>query len=149
MLHKKAGSKNCYDLHGSAEHHHCTHCNSYYHYRDIAPVVLEDKVPLCKQCGSVIKPDITFYGENLDGVVLSKAYEMFGHCDLCLVLGSSLVVQPAANMPYFALQNGAPLVLVNAQKTSYDQSATLHFSDLQQFGDALTNLIEQLPKRNS
>ncbi|MGH0052062.1 MAG: NAD-dependent protein deacylase [Sphaerochaetaceae bacterium] len=149
MLHKKAGSKKCYELHGSAEHHHCTNCNSYYSYETIAPIVLAGNVPRCTQCGAVIKPDITFYGENLDTLVLSKAYEMFSHSDLTLVLGSSLVVQPAANLPYYALENNAPLVIVNAQKTGYDRAAVVHFSDLRQFGEALASFAESLPDRKS
>jgi NAD-dependent deacetylase len=147
MLHKKAGSQKCYELHGSAEHHHCTNCNSYYSYESIAPIVLNGEVPRCRQCGSIIKPDITFYGENLDPLVLAKAYEMFSHSDLTLVLGSSLLVQPAANLPYHSLQNSAPLVIVNKQETGYDRSAILHFSDLQQFGKALETFAESLEER--
>ena len=149
MLHKKAGSRKCYELHGSAEHHHCTNCNSYYSYASIAPIVLNGEVPRCTQCGSVIKPDITFYGENLDSLVLAKAYEMFSHSDLTLVLGSSLLVQPAANLPYHSLQNSASLVIVNKQKTGYDRSATLQFTDLQQFGEALEAFAETLEERKS
>ncbi len=147
MLHKKAGTKKCYELHGSAEHHHCTNCTSYYSYETIAPIVLRDEVPHCTQCGAVIKPDITFYGENLDPLVLSRAYEMFSHSDLTLVLGSSLLVQPAANLPYHALQNSSPLVIVNKQKTGYDRSSTLLFKDLQQFGEALELFAETLEER--
>ena len=149
MLHKRAGSKKCYEVHGSAEHHHCTVCNSYYSYEAVKSIVLSDEVPLCKQCNGVIKPDIVFYGESLDSHILSIAYEMFSHTDLVLVLGSSLVVQPAANLPYYALQNSAPLVIVNAQKTSYDSSATLHFSDLAQVGQALLVFTNELELRKS
>jgi NAD-dependent deacetylase len=149
MLHKKAGSRKCYELHGSAEHHHCTNCNSYYSYAFIAPIVLNGEVPRCTQCGAVIKPDITFYGENLDALVLAKAYEMFSHSDLTLVLGSSLLVQPAANLPYLSLQNSASLVIVNKQKTGYDRSSTLQFTDLQQFGEALEAFAETLEERKS
>ena len=147
MLHKKAGSKKCYELHGSAEHHHCTMCNAYYPYEQMKAIVLKDEVPRCRECNAVIKPDIVFYGENLDRNLLSIAYEMFSHADLVLVLGSSLLVQPAANLPSYALQNSAPLVIVNAQKTSYDSSATLLFSDLQQLGEALELYAQGLEAR--
>jgi NAD-dependent deacetylase len=72
---------------------------------------------------------------------------MFSHSDLTLVLGSSLLVQPAANLPYHSLQNSAPLVIVNKQETGYDRSAILHFSDLQQFGIALETFAESLEER--
>ncbi|ADY13241.1 NAD-dependent protein deacylase [Sphaerochaeta globosa] len=147
MLHKKAGSKKCYEVHGSAEHHHCTNCNAYYSYQHVAPLVLAGQVPLCKDCGGVIKPDIVFYGENLDSFILSRAYEMFNHAQLCIVLGSSLVVQPAASFPAYTVHRGAPLVIVNAQKTSFDGSATIKFNDLQQWGQALLPWIETLKPR--
>ncbi len=147
MLHKKAGSKKCYEVHGSAEHHHCTNCNAYYPYQHVAPLVLEGQVPRCTECGGVIKPDIVFYGENLDGFTLSRAYEMFNHAQLCLVLGSSLVVQPAASFPAYTVHRGAPLVIVNAQKTSFDSSATLRFTDLQQFSSALADFLTTLESR--
>ncbi len=149
MLHKKAGSRNCFELHGSAEHHHCTNCPTYYSYPQIAELVQKGIVPRCTNCGAVIKPDIVFYGENLDANVLSRAYEMFSHTDLCIVLGSSLLVQPAAALPSFSLKRGAPLVIVNAQVTSYDGAATLHFSDLGQFGEALQTWLTTLPQRKS
>lgn len=148
MLHKKAGSKRCYEVHGSAEHHHCTVCNSYYSYHEIASIVRSGEVPVCKQCKGIIKPDITFYGENLDALVLSRAYEMFSHCDLCLVLGSSLEVQPAASFPLQALENSAPLVIVNAQRTPLDDSATLRFKDLGQVCTELDAWLETVPEKN-
>ncbi|MFA6784226.1 MAG: NAD-dependent protein deacylase [Sphaerochaeta sp.] len=147
MLHKKAGSKKLYELHGSAEHHHCTNCNSFFTYEQIAPQVKEGKVPICPQCKGVIKPDIVFYGENLDSLLLARAYEQFTHTDLCLVLGSSLQVNPAASFPYYATSNGAPLVLVNAQKTNQDGAATLKFSDLEQLFTALSRWTDSIVER--
>ena len=147
MLHKKAGSRKCYEVHGSAEHHHCTNCNAYYSYHWVAPIVLTGQVPRCTECGSVIKPDIVLYGENLHGITLSRAYEMFNHAQLCLVLGSSLVVQPAASFPAYTVHRGAPLVIVNAQKTSFDGSATLRFTDLRQFSEALEDYLAALEIR--
>ena len=110
------------------------------------PLVLKDG-PRCTECGGVIKPDIVFYGENLDGFTLSRAYEMFNHAQLCLVLGSSLIVQPAASFPAYTVHRGAPLVIVNAQKTSFDSSATLRFTDLQQFSSALADFLPTLESR--
>jgi NAD-dependent deacetylase len=149
MLHKKAGSKKVYEVHGSAAHHYCHTCNKHYSYEEIAPLVCSKKVPYCSQCGGVIKPDIVFYGENLDPLILSRAYEQFSHTDLCLVLGSSLTVQPAASFPYYATSNGAPLVIVNEQKTSQDSKAILHFSDLQQTFQALDTWLDTLQIRNT
>lgn len=149
MLHKKAGSKKYWEIHGSAEHHSCTGCNAHYSYEVIAPIVRKGEVPHCTRCQSVIRPDIVFYGENLNSAVLNRAVEMFKQAKLCIVLGSSLVVQPAATLPSYALAHGADLVIVNAQATSYDRAATLRFTDLAQLGEALLPWVQGLKKKRS
>ncbi len=149
MLHHKAGSKKQYEVHGSAMHHYCTNCNAHYSYEQIVPIVLNDEVPLCKACGSLIKPDIVFYGENLNAHILDRAYEDFSHTDLCLVLGSSLRVQPAASFPLYATRNGAPLVIVNAQQTTQDGAATLRFIDLEKTFVALEGWVDTLGVRKT
>lgn len=138
MLHQRAGSRNVYEVHGSPEHHHCTRCHAVFDYAYVAPIVRAGRVPICPKCGGVIKPDIVFYGESLDENVLSSAFMDFSRTDLCLVLGSSLVVQPAASFPVIARSNGAKVVIVNAQPTDQDRFATLHFDDLGQTFDALS-----------
>lgn len=149
MLHQKAGSKKQYEVHGSAAHHYCTNCNRHYSYEEIAPIVLRDEVPRCTACGSLIKPDIVFYGENLNTHILNRAYEDFRNTDLCLVLGSSLRVQPAASFPMYATQNGAPLVIVNAQQTTQDGAATLRFIDLEKVFVALESWVDTIEARKS
>ncbi|MCQ2411756.1 MAG: Sir2 family NAD-dependent protein deacetylase [Sphaerochaetaceae bacterium] len=140
MLHQRAGSKQVFEIHGSPEHHHCTRCKAHYTYQEIAPKVLRDELPLC-HCGGAIKPDIVFYGENLNEDILDRAWNDFSNTDLCLVLGSSLVVQPAASLPLLAKRNGADVVIVNAQPTMQDRNATLHFSDLHQTFEALSEYL--------
>ncbi|WP_320129261.1 NAD-dependent protein deacylase [uncultured Sphaerochaeta sp.] len=149
MLHRRAGSKNVYEVHGSAKNHHCRNCNKYFDYIEIADKVRDGIVPRCDQCGGIIKPDIVFYGENLDSFILERAYQQFSTTDLCLVLGSSLSVQPAASFPYYATRNGAPLVIVNAQETNQDTVATLRFSDLEQTFKALSSWFETVEPKNN
>ena len=127
----------------------CTNCNRHYSYDEIAPIVLRDEVPRCTACGSLIKPDIVFYGENLNTHILNRAYEDFRNTDLCLVLGSSLRVQPAASFPMYATQNGAPLVIVNAQQTTQDGAATLRFIDLEKVFVALESWVDTIEARKS
>lgn len=142
MLHQRAGSRNVYEVHGSPEFHHCTKCHARYTYGEIAPVVLRDEVPVCSKCGGVIKPDIIFYEESLNEDVLDHAWKDFSDSDLCLVLGSSLTVQPAASLPMLARRNGADVVIVNAQATPQDRSATLLFKDLKQTFTALNDYLD-------
>lgn len=144
MLHQRAGSENVREVHGSPQFHHCRQCGRAFGYNEIAPLVLRDELPVCPHCGGMIKPDIIFYGENLREDILENAWNEFSATDLCLVLGSSLVVQPAASFPMIARRNGASVVIVNAQPTPQDSTATLLFSDLRQTFEALDSyLIEQ------
>lgn len=147
MLHERAGSKRVYNVHGTVAYHHCTHCGKAFGYREVADTVLAGNVPYCDVCHHLIKPDIVFYGESLDADILTRAYEEFSSCDLCMVLGSSLTVQPAASFPYYASRHGAPLVIVNAQETTQDADATLRFRDLEQVFTALGSWIEGQPVR--
>ena len=142
MLHQKAGSKNVYEVHGSPEYHHCSRCGARFTYKEIAPKVLRDEVPICPKCGGVIKPDIIFYEESLNENVLNHAWMDFSSSDLCLVLGSSLTVQPAASLPMLARRNGADVVIVNAQATPQDRTATLLFKDLKQTFAAINDYLD-------
>ena len=90
----------------------------------------------------MIKPDIIFYEESLNEDVLDHAWKDFSDSDLCLVLGSSLTVQPAASLPMLARRNGADVVIVNAQATPQDRSATLLFKDLKQTFSSLNDYLD-------
>ena len=129
-LHTLAGSRDVVELHGSATTNHCLKCGAQYPFAQIVETACQGKVPHCPKCGGVIKPDIVFYGENLDERALDRAVEETRRCDLMLVLGTSLVVQPAASLPVMAARHGAKLVIVNAQPTPLDDYATLRFADL-------------------
>ncbi len=143
FMHQRAGSKKVYEVHGSARSASCTSCHAWYSYQDIAPIVLEGKVPHCKTCGALIKPDIVFYGENLDSSILTRAGIAFSQADLALVMGSSLTVFPAASFPMLTRQSGGKVVIVNAQRTDQDGSATLTFRDLEQFSTALNDWLDK------
>lgn len=148
MLHQKAGSEVVYEVHGSGKIHHCTKCGKTFSYEEIAPKVRDGIVPTCPQCGGVIKPNIVFYEEALDENVLRHAWNDFSTCDLCICLGSSLTVQPAASFPEIARQNGAKLVIVNAQETYEDYYADLKFSDLFEVFDALNSWLDKKEVKN-
>jgi NAD-dependent deacetylase len=128
-LHTLAGSKNVLEVHGSPSLHHCLRCHKTYPYDEVAPRVRAGHVPTCA-CGGVLKPDIVFYGENLPEATFSKALEACQRADLCLVLGSSLTVYPAAALPEEAYRCGARIVIINDTPTPLDRRAILHFDDL-------------------
>lgn len=141
-LHQKAGSKKVYELHGSVKEGYCMKCHSHYGYRFMADAVNSGAVPVCGQCGGLVKPDIVFYGEPLNTSVLMRAENAFASCDLCIVLGSSLVVNPAASLPYITARNGNDIVIVNRDRTYIDDYAALRFTDLKAFFEEFAEYLE-------
>ena len=142
-LHQRGGSVKCYELHGGASQHHCLKCHAAYSYDEIAPIVMQGKVPLCKTCGGVIKPDIVFYGEQLPEEVWAQAEIDFADADTVLVLGSSLTVYPAAYLPEMALRHGAGIILVNASATHLDDHAAILERDLDEVFRAISAFIDR------
>ena len=131
LLHQKAGSRQVYEIHGSPARHHCMNCRYGQSYADVAPTVMAGNVPHCPKCGGVMKPDIVFYGENLDEALLQRGFDIFSRADLALVMGSSLTVYPAAALPEAAARNGVKTVIINEQPTHLDDLATLHMESLE------------------
>lgn len=130
MLHQRAGSKNVIEVHGSPRNHTCLACGKKYSFEYVADLVKTEVIPMCNECGGLIKPDVIFYGEMLEHDVIEKAIEESSKADLIIVLGSSLVVQPAATLPFYTLDNGGDLVIVNNMPTPLDNSAKNKYDDL-------------------
>jgi NAD-dependent deacetylase len=142
LLHQKAGSKRVVELHGTPATHACMECGKQFRFDEVVPVVMRDEVPRCDRCGATVKPDITFFGEMLDTYAIEEAFTEAGRADLMLVLGSSLVVQPAASIPLQTVRNGGALVIVNDGGTSLDGYATLRYESLE---EVVRYLVEKLP----
>jgi NAD-dependent deacetylase len=141
LLHQKAGSVNVIEVHGSPIVHYCMRCAEVrVGFEEAAAVVKGGGLPRCPKCARVLKPTITFFGEALPADALSKAADEAQSADLMLVLGSSLTVNPAANIPRLALSRGGELVMVNDMETHLDRYAVLHF-------DSLADVFEALDRR--
>lgn len=135
-LHTKAGSKVC-ELHGTLYTHSCCKCGDFYMPLDeIRKIVAQGEVPRC-HCGGLIKPDVVFYGENLDEKLLEQAFHDFETADIVLVFGSSLTVAPVSTLPMACKLNHGKIIIVNEQPTSYDRDAAFIFPDIQKFCTAL------------
>ncbi|MEN8005936.1 MAG: Sir2 family NAD-dependent protein deacetylase [Candidatus Krumholzibacteriota bacterium] len=130
MLHQKAGSRNVIELHGSPARHSCLGCGHRIAFEQVVPEVRAGRLPVCDRCGGVFKPDITFFGEMLPAGALENAIALAGSVDLLLVLGSSLVVQPAASVPLATLETGGRLAIVNLGETPLDSRAAGRWEDL-------------------
>ena len=123
-LHQLAGSKNVIEVHGTTLSYSCVKCRASYpeSYVKAAP-----GVPKCA-CGGILRPDIVFYGEMLDDGKVSQAVHAIRQCDLLVVVGSSLVVYPAAGLVRYKKPE-AKLVIVNYDPTPYDSYADLVIHD--------------------
>ncbi len=131
MLHRRAGGRNVIEVHGSPTVHRCLECGREHDFAWARDRVRRDEVPACEGCGGTVKPDIVFFGELLPPVAWSRALAAAEACDLMLVLGSSLVVHPAAGLPLLALRSGARLAIVNDGATPLDRYADWRGDDLE------------------
>jgi NAD-dependent deacetylase len=118
------------ELHGNATRARCLDCGAAY-ARDEIHAWLEAgvEVPACPVCGGVIKPFTVLFGEALPAGVMQEAERRARAADLFVVLGSSLVVYPAAYLPAHAQHAGARLVIVNLESTPLDARADLVIRD--------------------
>lgn len=144
FLHQKAQSKKVYELHGSLKYGYCINCHKQYPYSFIEEKVQNNEIPLCENCNNLIKPDIVFYGENLDQNILSRAFFAFEKADLALVLGSSLIVNPASSLPYCTVKNCGKVIIVNRDSTYLDKYASLKMNDLKEFAEFLLEYFNRL-----
>lgn len=119
-LHKKAGNRLVYEVHGSVWENYCMDCNASY---PLEKVLNAEGIPRCGRCGGVIKPWVVLYGEAPDKYTCMGACREISNCDTLIVAGTSLSVEPAASfLDYF---HGKRLVVVNDAPTPADKKATL------------------------
>ncbi|MDD4859173.1 MAG: Sir2 family NAD-dependent protein deacetylase [Dehalococcoidales bacterium] len=127
-LHQKAGvpGNKVFELHGNMQRVKCLGCGRYYPFAEInARVDAGEPDPGCAYCSGVLKPDAVFFGEMLPSAVLEEASGRSAACDMFIVIGSSLVVYPAAYMPVYADNAGAELVIINLSETPLDRRAAV------------------------
>lgn len=142
LLHTKAGSRRVIEIHGSPAVHHCLSCGFQEGFLEVANVVRRVEIPRCPACGGILKPDITFFGEALPKKALEEAIDESRKADLMLVLGTSLIVHPAAGLPERTLRAGGRIVLVNDMPTALDDRAFLRFEDLETTFTCLLRTLE-------
>ena len=112
-LHQAAGSKKVLEIHGGIWDNYCTACGQHHTQKETTEAVFAQGVAKCKTCSGVIKPDVVFFGEAVK--YLEECGEMVRNSDLLFVLGSSLVVTPAAMLPSLA---SGRIVVVNKGRVS-------------------------------
>ncbi|KAA0258868.1 NAD-dependent protein deacylase [Deferribacter autotrophicus] len=138
-LHQKAGSKNVLQLHGDLTKSICLSCNVQFSTRRMFEIAKKLKAaPKCPQCGGIIKPNVVFFGESLPADILEESITYSKNCDLFIVMGSSLVVMPAALLPGYAKEAGATVVILNKTPTPYDSLADIVIND------TLSKIVKEL-----
>ncbi len=119
-LHRKAGNRLVYELHGSIEDNACQDCGKSF---PLSFMLNQKGVPRCPICGGVVRPQITLYGEAPDHYVMTGACREIARCDTLIVAGTSLLVEPARScLSYF---RGRNLVVINQEKTDIEEQASL------------------------
>jgi NAD-dependent deacetylase len=127
-LHFKAGNseEKVIQLHGTATYVTCLSCKKRYDRDEIQERLKKGvKAPKCDDCGGPLKPATISFGQSMPERETEEAYHRSSLSDLFIVIGSSLVVQPAASMPLVAKRNGAKLVIINRDPTPYDDMADM------------------------
>lgn len=123
-LHGRAGSKTIYELHGNIERNFCIDCHT---FADLSEFENSEKVPNCRKCGGLMRPDVVWFGEMLPQETFMNAEIAAQRCDICFVVGTSAIVYPAAYIPHTAKQAGAYLVEINIEETEFSGYADLSF----------------------
>lgn len=118
-LHRAAGSKRVFELHGNVNENVCVKCGKRY---GMDAVLSAKGIPRC-ECSGVIKPEVVLYGEKLDEYVMRGAKRAIADADLLIIAGTSLSVEPAAS--FISCYNGRDIVVINREKTPADEKATL------------------------
>lgn len=127
-LHQASGvaESRVIELHGNASYATCLSCGLRHELEDLRPVFVDrGEIPVCRSCGELVKTATISFGQPMPEGPMMRADEETHKCDLFLVLGSSLVVTPAAHFPVKAKRNGARLVIVNREETPLDGIADL------------------------
>jgi len=123
-LHLDAGSRRVIELHGTGRTVQCLDCGTVESRGDVQSRLANEMPPRCAVCGGTfMKPTVVFFGEQMPAGAVAQAFELAREADLMLVVGSSLVVYPAAEIPLIAARAGVPIVLINAEPTPMDDLA--------------------------
>ena len=132
-LHKAAGNIRVYEIHGNVHENYCMDCNASY---PMEAILQAEGIPRCRECGGVIRPNVTLYGEPLEKYVCIGAIREISNADTLIVAGTSLAVEPAAS--FVGHFRGRNLVVLNREPIPAEDQATLVIH-----GD-VTEIMEQL-----
>jgi NAD-dependent deacetylase len=134
-LHRKAGTRELIEVHGSVETSSCTTCGASWSLEQVEALFDEDGIATCSGCMGKVKPDVVLFGEMLPAAAIERARELAESADLMLCIGSSLEVFPVAGLPEVTLSAGGQVAIVTQSTTPYDAEAAVRLD-----GDVSTEL---------
>jgi NAD-dependent deacetylase len=128
QLHRKAGSEDVIEVHGSIATASCTSCSASYPLDRVESLFDTDGIATCTCCAGKVKPDVVLFGEMLPADAMLRAEELCSAADLLLCVGSSLEVYPVAGLPEATLGRGGRIAIVTKSATPYDAAAAVRLS---------------------
>jgi len=147
-LHQTAGvpDDKVFELHGNLKWAVCLGCSRHYPFEQIRIKLDEGKdAPQCAACSGILKPNIVFFGEPLPEGVFEAASRHAEGADLFIIIGSTLIVYPAADIPARAFSSGAELVIINLSPTPMDHEASVLVRA--KAGETMARVMERVRKR--
>ncbi|EZP77036.1 NAD-dependent deacetylase [Parageobacillus genomosp. 1] len=135
-FHQQAGSRHVIELHGSLRTVHCQQCGNTFN----SIVYLEHRFTC--ECGGFLRPSVVLFGEMLPEQALEQAWQAAQTADVLIILGSSLQVSPANQLPLVAKRNGAKIAIVNWEPTELDDIADVVINK-RKIGDVLREINDE------
>jgi NAD-dependent deacetylase len=136
------------ELHGTNLKAMCLECGRTWPYEEVQRrLEAGDLEPRCTECEGLIKPATVSFGQSMPEDELKKAFDCAMRCDLMLMIGSSLQVEPAASIPSAAHRTGAKLIFINRTETPWDHIAEVRFSE--SAAEVMGSLMDMLGDDNS
>jgi NAD-dependent deacetylase len=140
-LHQDSGSRRVIEIHGSSRTVQCLGCGHTEARADVQARLEVEMPPRCTVCGGTfLKPTVVLFGEPMQREAIQQAFALAREADVMIVVGSSLVVYPAADVPLVAMRSGAQLIVINAEPTPLDELAAVVVRG--KSGEVLPEIVE-------
>ena len=139
-LHSDAGSRTVHEFHGSLKQVRCLECASLY---SVDRVDINQTLPVCQDCGGILKPDVIFFGESIPEPAATLSIEAAEQADCMILVGTTGTVAPANMLPARAKSNHAVIIEINPTPSEYTQGVT-DFFIREKAATAMETLMEEI-----
>ena len=138
-LHQRAGARDVVEFHGTLDRLVCTKCRF---HAVPSPGLLSPPVPVCPDCGAMLKPDFVFFGEGIPEKASDRAFDSAMKASAILVVGTSGEVMPACQLPYVVKRHGGTVIEVNPDESSFTRGGITDIFLRGKAGEVLPKLLE-------